>query len=219
VILLAPFVSFGTLVHLMSVTAIDVIDGRTARRNRNRDAVLDAMIELTNKTEEEPAIEAIAERAGVSYRSVYRYFDDRTELLLAAIGRVMRDVWPLFEIDQTTDRDFDERVDALISSRLTAYRRLAPLTRLAMRRAVTEPIVVVEFNNVRAHLREQLEQLFSPELAQIELDDRPVVVTTLDVMFQFEALEFLARYDGLDDAAMRRVLDGHVRAHLAAATS
>jgi TetR/AcrR family transcriptional regulator, regulator of autoinduction and epiphytic fitness len=219
VILLAPFVSFGTLVHLMSVTAIDVIDGRTARRNRNRDAVLDAMIELTNKTEEEPAIEAIAERAGVSYRSVYRYFDDRTELLLAAIGRVMRDVWPLFEIDQTTDRDFDERVDSLISSRLTAYRRLAPLTRLAMRRAVTEPIVVVEFNNVRAHLREQLEQLFSPELDQIELDDRPVVVTTLDVMFQFEALEFLARYDGLDDAAMRRILDRHVRAHLAAATS
>jgi TetR/AcrR family transcriptional regulator, regulator of autoinduction and epiphytic fitness len=198
---------------------MEVIDGRTARRNRNRDAVLDAMIELTRTTEEEPAVEAIAERAGVSYRSVYRYFDDRTELLLAAIGRLMGDVWPIFHIDQTADDDFDVRVEALISSRLSAYRTLAPLTRLAMRRAVTEPIVMVEFNNVRAHLREQLVALFSAELDELESDERSVVVTALDVLFQFEALEFLARYDGLDDEAMGRVLDRHVRAHLAAATS
>lgn len=198
---------------------MEVIDGRTARRNRNRDAVLDAMIELTRVTEEEPAVEAIAERAGVSYRSVYRYFDDRTELLLAAIGRLMGDVWPTFQIEQAADDDFDVRVDALISSRLSAYRTLAPLTRLAMRRAVTEPIVMVEFNNVRAYLREQLEGLFSPELDEIEPDERSVVVTALDVLFQFEALEFLARYDGLDNEAMGRVLDRHVRAHLAAATS
>lgn len=201
------------------MTAIDVIDGRTARRNRNRDAVLDAMIELTSSVEEEPAVEAIAERAGVSYRSVYRYFDDRTELLLAAIGRLMGDVWPVFDIHETADDDFDVRVEALISSRLSAYRTLAPLTRLAMRRAVTEPIVMVEFNNVRAYLREQLEALFAPELDALDPDERGVVVTALDVLFQFEALEFLARYDGLDDEAMGRVLARHVRAHLGAATS
>ena len=196
-----------------------MIDGRTARRNRNRDAVLDAMIELTRSAGEEPAIEAIAERAGVSYRSVYRYFDDRTELLLAAIGRLMGDVWPVFRIEQSADDDFDVRLDAFISSRLSAYRMLAPLTRLAMRRAVTEPIVMVEFNNVRAYLREQLEGLFSAELDEVDPDERSVVVTAIDVMFQFEALEFLARYDGLDDEAMGHVLARHVRAHLGAATS
>ena len=218
-ILLPLVVSSGPIVHSGSVTAMELIDGRTARRNRNRDAVLDAMIELTRFAEEEPAVEAIAERAGVSYRSVYRYFDDRTELLLAAIGRLMGDVWPIFEIEQAADDDFDVRVDALISSRLSAYRTLAPLTRLAMRRAVTEPIVMVEFNNVRAHLREQLEALFATELDELDPDERSIVVTALDVLFQFEALEFLARYDGLDDEAMGRVLDRHVRAHLTAATS
>lgn len=219
VILVAPDVTTGTLVQSSQVTAMDVIDGRTARRNRNRDAVLDAMIELTRQSEEEPAVEAIAERAGVSYRSVYRYFDDRTELLLAAIGRLMGDVWPVFEIDETADADFDQRLDALIASRVAAYRTLAPLTRLAMRRAVTEPIVMVEFNNVRAYLREQLETLFATEIASVESDERDVVVAALDVMFQFEAMEFLARYDGLDDDAMARVLARHVRAHLAVATN
>jgi hypothetical protein len=88
-----------------------------------------------------------------------------------------------------------------------------------MRRAVTEPIVMVEFNNVRAFLREQLEALFATEIDSIESDERDIVVTALDVMFQFEALELLARYDGLDDDAMGRVLARHVRAHLAAATN
>ena len=41
-----------------------VIDGRTARRNRNKAAVLDALIELAHEGHEEPPIELIAERGG-----------------------------------------------------------------------------------------------------------------------------------------------------------
>lgn len=194
-----------------------VIDGRTARRNRNRDAVLDAMISLTNETEDEPAIELIAERAGVSYRSVYRYFDDRTELMLSAIERVMGDVWRIFDVDGIGEGTLDERIARLISSRLRAYREMAPLTRLAVRRSVTEPLVIEEFDNVRNHLRSQLEDQFAPELIQIEESERSLVTAALDVMFQFEALEFLSRHDGMDSDELARVLTRHVRAHLAAA--
>ena len=102
------------------------------------------MIALTTETGEEPAIEAVAERAGVSYRSVYRYFDDRTELLLAAIGRLMGEVWPIFDIEHLGEGTFDERLERLIRARIDAYRRLAPLTRLAMRRSVSEPLGSIE---------------------------------------------------------------------------
>lgn len=174
------------------------------------------MIALTTETGEEPAIEAVAERAGVSYRSVYRYFEDRTELLLAAIGRLMGDVWPIFDIERVGEGPFDERIQRLITTRLDAYRRLAPLTRLAMRRSVSEPLVMVQFDNVRSFLREQLCTQFAPELTALPEQERIVAVRALDVMFQFEALEFLARFEHLDDAEIAEVLRRQVRVHLLA---
>lgn len=198
------------------VNVVNVIDGRTARRNRNRDAVLDAMIELTTETGEEPAIEAVAERAGVSYRSVYRYFDDRTELLLAAIGRLMGDVWPIFDIEQLGEGTFDERLERFITVRIGAYRRLAPLSRLTMRRSLSEPIVMIQFDNVRTFLREQLCVQFASELSALTEPERVVVVRAIDTMFQFEAMEFLARYEDLDDVEIAEVLRRQVRVHLVA---
>ena len=197
-----------------AVNAVSVIDGRTARRNRNRDAVLDAMIALTTETGEEPAIEAVAERAGVSYRSVYRYFDDRTELLLAAIGRLMGDVWPIFDVEQLGQGTFDERLERFITVRIRAYRRLAPLSRLAMRRSLSEPVVAVQFDTVRSFLREQLCTQFASELSSLADPERVVVVRAIDTMFQFEALEFLAGFEELGDDEIADGLRRQVRVHL-----
>ncbi len=207
-----------TAAHQPESDAADLlIDGRTARRNRNKDAVLDAMISLTNETADEPPIELIAERAGVSYRSVYRYFDDRTDLMLSAIGRVMGEVWRIFDVEEIGEGSLDERIANFISSRLGAYRELAPLTRLVVRRSATEPLVLEAFDNVRSYLRSQLEAQFAPEFGQIDESERGLVVAAIDVMFQFEALEFLTRRDGMTEEGLERVLARHVRAHLAAA--
>ncbi len=97
----------------------------------------------------EPSVEAIAERAGVSYRSVYRYFEDRTELMLSAIARVMGDHWPIFDVEDLGDGSLDARIDRLIAVRLAAYRRLAPLTRIAIRRRADEPAVAEAYEDVR----------------------------------------------------------------------
>ena len=194
-----------------------VIDGRTARRNRNKDAVLDAMISLTNETADEPPIESIAERAGVSYRSVYRYFDDRTDLMLSAIDRVIGEVWRIFDVQEIGEGTLDERIEHFISSRLGAYHELAPLTRLAVRRSASEPLVLEAFDSVRSYMSDQLEAQYAEEFGQIDESERGLVVAALDVMFQFEALEFLSRRDGMTDEELERVLTRHVRAHLAAA--
>ncbi len=198
------------------MNAIDAIDGRTARRNRNKDAVLDAMIELAAEGNDEPPIEAIAERAGVSYRSVYRYFDDRTELMLSAITRVMGDMWPIFDLEKLGQGSLDDRIHRLITVRLGAYRKLAPLTRSAVRRRANEPAVAEGYDRVREYLREQLAQQFQPELDAIPATERKVVLAALDTMFQFEALDYLAQNDEMSDKALAIVLTRHVRAHLAA---
>ena len=192
-----------------------VVDGRTARRNRNRDAVLDALIALANEGNDEPPIELIAERAGVSYRSVYRYFEDRTDLMLSAIARVMGDLWPIFDIEKIGEGSLDDRIAQLTSVRLAAYRKLAPLTRNAVHRRANEPAVAEGYDRVREFLRGQLAEQFAPELAVMPVGDRKIALAALDAMFQFEALDYLALHGDMDDEALAKVLDRHVHPHLA----
>ena len=193
-----------------------VIDGRTARRNRNKDAVLDALIELARDGDGlgEPSVEAIAERAAVSYRTVYRYFDDRTELMLSAIGRVMGDDYAIFDLEGLGDGSLGTRIARLVEVRLAAYRRLAPLTRIAIRLRADEPAVAEAYEDVRRQMRAQLEAQFAPELAEIADQDRAGVLAAVDAMFQAEALDYLAHHEGLADTEITRILTRHIRAHL-----
>ena len=192
-----------------------VVDGRTARRHRNKAAVLDAMIALTRELNEEPAVELIAERAGVSYRSIYRYFDDRTDLMLSAIRQVIGDMSPLIQTEFLGEGEFEDRLRRYVELRLSVYRQLAPLTRLAVRRSADQPLVRAELAKVRQFQQAQFERQFAAELADI--DDSDVVMPAINALFLFEPLEYLAEDVGLDDAAMIEVLARHITAHLAAA--
>ncbi len=192
-----------------------VIDGRTARRQRNKDAVLDSLIELSNELDGEPTIEAIAERAGVSYRSVYRYFDDRTDLMLSAITRVMGELWPIFEIDHMGEGSLDERISGLVDARLAAYRKLAPLTRIAVRLRANDPAVAEGYDRVREYLRAQLVSQFQPEFSAMPARERGAVLAALDSAFQFESLDYLANHHEMTDKVLAQVLTREVNANLA----
>jgi AcrR family transcriptional regulator len=194
---------------------VAVVDGRTARRTRNRVAVLDALIELAHEGHAEPAVEAIAERAGVSYRSVYRYFEDRTELMLAAIGRLMEDVWPSLEADNGIDGTLDERIKGIVVDRVKIYRKLAPLTRTAVHRRVHEPLVAEHYDRIRDLLRRRLAAQFEPELAALPDTERALVLASIEVAFQFEALDYLVQRDEMTDAQLEEVLAHQVRAQFA----
>ena len=59
-------------------------DGRKNRRSRNKKKVLDSFIELVDERTELPSTEEVASRAGVSRRSIFRYFSDIDQLVVAA---------------------------------------------------------------------------------------------------------------------------------------
>lgn len=58
-------------------------DGRRMRTERGRAAVVEALIDLVNEGSY-PTVAQIAERAGVSERTVFRYFPDRSAMYTAA---------------------------------------------------------------------------------------------------------------------------------------
>jgi len=195
---------------------VDVIDGRTARRNRNRDAVLDAMIALTTETGEEPAIEAVAERAGVSYRSVYRYFDDRTDLMVSAIKQIMGDGYAIFDVDQLGEGALDARIARLVETLVSAYRSLGPLTRLAVRQRADDPAFAELYDDVRRYNRHQVETQFAPELSALDPHARHLALVAIGAMFQVECLDYLFRHEQLDEASVTSILTRNIEAQLSA---
>ncbi len=189
-------------------------DGRSARRQRNRDAVVDAYIDLTAEGHLDPTAELVSDRAGVSHRSVYRYFGTRTELLEAAIARVMDRVAAAVAIDPLGVGPLNARIREFVRVRTATHRQFAPIVQTALRRAATEQVIAGVVDTWRRVFRQQMEQQFAPEIERIDNSSRDVVVDLIDMAFQFESLDYLSREIGNEGDALDEVLEIHLHRYL-----
>lgn len=191
------------------------IDGRTARRDRNRDAVLDAVIELFTEGHVGLVAADVAERSGVSLRSVYRYFDDLEALARAAIARQMERFAPLAEITGLGEGPRAERIERIVVGRLRLYEAIGPTRRAAMRREATTPILSDQLERTRALLTEQVEAMFAPELTALPSGDRHDLAAALDLLLGFEAFDQLRRVGGRSAPDTRRIVSNAITRLLA----
>jgi len=74
-------------------------DGRRERRERNRQAVLDAAPALVDEGRGGPTVEQVTERSGLSQRSTFRYFDGLDDLHRAVVQRKLELAGPLLAFD------------------------------------------------------------------------------------------------------------------------
>ena len=74
------------------------VDGRRASRDRNLNAVVDALLDLFQEGNLRPGADEIAARSGLSRRSVFRYFDALDDLARVAIARQPARVSHLVEV-------------------------------------------------------------------------------------------------------------------------
>jgi AcrR family transcriptional regulator len=181
-------------------------DGRHARRERNRLAVVDAMLELYGEGRFDPSSDEIAERAGLSPRSLFRYFDDLDDLVRAAIARQYERVRPLAEIDLSTDAPLGERVARLVRSRLRTYDAIAAAGKVARARAHAQPLVAVQLTQARALWRRQVERLFAPELAAMPPGRAAGTSAVADVLTSFESVQLMRDDQGLTRARIEAAL-------------
>lgn len=190
------------------------VDGRVARRERNSDAVLDAVHDLFAEGQQVPSVEEVAERAGVSLRSVYRYFPDTRQLMMAALARriqVVEPDWHLAEIGQGT---LDERIERFVEHRLFLYDRSAPTIRAALGLAGQVPAIAEQIERRRLQIADQARRHFAPELAALSTEDAETVLCCVDVLGQFESLEELRARKGMSSSGARTVLVTALRALL-----
>jgi AcrR family transcriptional regulator len=166
-------------------------DGRRLRRERNRDAVVEALLELFQHGDLDPSANLIAERAGLSPRSLFRYFDDIDDLTRAAIQRQQRRVWPLALTDVRLHAPLEDRVQAIAQARVRLYEAIGNVGEVARLRAPFQPIVDQELTRGRALLRRQLRELFTPELDALGTTHATAMLAALDVLCSYESYRLM----------------------------
>jgi AcrR family transcriptional regulator len=180
-----------------SVGTPEITDGRQLRRRRNREAVVEALLDLYRDGHLKPSTEAIAARSGLSPRSLFRYFDDVDDLVNAAIARQEERSVPLLPIHATQDQPVADKVAALVEQRFRLFGVVGTAAAVSRLRAPFQPLLAAELTRNRALLRSQIEVLFAPELNAIDRDRATRALAAADVMASFEALQLLLQDQGL----------------------
>lgn len=100
-----------------------VVDGRRLRSERNRQRIVAAMMELVREGVPAPGAEAVADRAGVGLRSVFRHFNDMESLYREIGEAVNREVRPLIE-EPFASREWRDQLDELIARKVELFEKL-----------------------------------------------------------------------------------------------
>ena len=190
----------------MTDTSDTKLDGRTARRDRNTEAVLDTVHDMFVEGNFSPAVEEVAARSGVSLRSVYRYFEDTEELLRMAIERRMTLVDDLYVLRKIGEGTLPARITALVNHRLVLHGKLGPTARAAVQRAPYSPQIAAQAGRRRALLSEQVATHFAPELEAMGDPRGAQVAACIDALCEFEAIELLRIHRGLTVTQTRQAL-------------
>ena len=198
-----------------AVTTDEAVDGRRAWRERNRNAVVDALLDLYEVGNVRPSAEDIAVRSGVSRRSLFRYFDDMDELCRVAIDRHRDRVSHLLPVDELGEGSLDERLDRLVAQRLRLFRSIAPVARVARMRAAIQPILKAQLRADGKLLRRQLERHLEPELSALGAEPRALTLAAADLLTSFESFDFLTERSGLSAAEAGKAIRGALAALLA----
>lgn len=187
-----------------SGTTRDATDGRIALRLRNRQRVIDALIELVDEGDISPSMDAIVGRSGVSERSVFRYFTDLADLSVSAVRAVVERAAPLHVIADIGEGTLEHRIDEMIATRLRVAKLTHAFGTLARRKLMLTPEIPQALTNVIVFLRSQLGEQFAPELEAMPDDEAALVLDTFVTLFSYEGLDVMWHQLGNDHEAVAR---------------
>jgi AcrR family transcriptional regulator len=185
---------------------VTTVDGRRARSERSRAAIVDAFLELLPSATRRPTVEEIATTAGVSERSVYRHFPDVDSLVRAAIDRRVEVMAPLAVLDIDAGRSLDERIHLVAQQRAIYYETALPLRRFTDPTSDDTQELVELARARRLFLRDQLLAVFEAELARWN-GDRESVEDAIEVAASWATWQHLREEQELDATDARRVME------------
>jgi len=176
----------------------DRVDGRTLRRTRNRTAVIVALLEIIREGNLHPGASEIADRAGVSHRSIFRYFDDLDDLVRTSIDHAFDEAGPLADIPDIGEGPLSERITNFVGARLDLFQLVDGTMQLARMRAPSIASINEGIAQIAELFRVQIADHFADELDALPEADRPLLVDGILVMTSYDSFSIHVRLLGSD---------------------
>jgi len=176
--------------------------GRTAAMQHTREAILDAVVSMSDVWYDEVTLGDVARRAGVSQQTVVNHFGSKMNLYLAAIGERFGPEAVALRAGAVVG-DVRAIVDAVMADYEVTGDRTWRFVALAQRMEELQPVLL---SGRKAH-RDFVESVFEPLLARRGTARRETQLASLTVLLDVATWWQLRRADELTQAETGR----HVR--------
>ena len=184
------------------MVVVTIVDGRTQRGQRNREAIIDALLACYDDGILRPSVEEVAARAGVSARSLHNHFED-VEALRAEVAQRQWERFARYVTPIDAALPMAERIEQLVAQRAAFFEGVTPVRRAALLSVADSPTIATNLARLDRTLRRQLERGF-PGLTADQLD-------ALDVLTSWDAWNRLRTAQGCSVSRARRILTATTR--------
>lgn len=192
----------------MARSAASAVDGRAERAARSRLAICEACLDLVQEGVLQPSADQIAERAGLSRRSIFYHFQDLAELYDAVAEAGMQRFDRLLT-EIPPERPLGERVALLADARAKFFEATAPFARALTAQCLVGSARDQASRVARDALKRQrtgVEQVFARDLDALPLAERTETLEALSAAASPALWEHLRRSRGLSMGRAHGVL-------------
>lgn len=185
-----------------------ITDGRRARTVASRARILEAMIDLLQAGVAQPSAEAVAAKAGVGVRTVFRLFSDVDGLYRGLQATMAERLAPI--LAEPVTGSLTERLDIMVGRRAQVFEEVA------------RPKAFADMHRARSPELQETHRLFiiaqrALLLGHLDglLPDDVDLAAALDLALSFDAWRRLREDQGLSREAAERVMRRIARALVA----
>jgi AcrR family transcriptional regulator len=180
------------------------LDGRKLRGDGNRARIVEALLALIGDGVVHPSAEAVAARARVGLRTVFRHFKDMETLYAELSARMRAQIAPLIA-EPLAGETWRERLAAMLDRRVQIYERLMPYKIADDTHRAGSAVLQQQHARMVAMQRKLLNTILPVEMR------RATVAEAIDLAASFEAWLRLRRDQGLSAkkaaAVVREIVD------------
>jgi TetR/AcrR family transcriptional regulator of autoinduction and epiphytic fitness len=143
------------------------LDGRNARSQRSREAVVQAVLAFVREGLARPTATQIARRAKVSRRVVFNQFKDMERLRAICLARVAQEENAKYWRPVSPDLPLPERLVAFVRARSDRLEFITPFRRSSLILAPRSPRITDAVRAAAARAHNEVKAVFDAEIRQV----------------------------------------------------
>lgn len=167
--------SAANVIRIAMDAAQPVDDGRRARGDANRARIIQAMVELVVAGDPDPNADAVAEKAGLSVRTVFRHFEDKDAIFHAIDDLLVAAYQPLLTAPYRSE-NWKDQLFELIARRCTINEAAAVFRISAVMERYRSQFIAAKYRRLHAGEKRMLDAVLPPQLQTSTKAGRAILI-------------------------------------------